>query len=72
MVFTSGKDDTAMVTLGDHRMKFTKWLAGLQAAYMDQEDCVGHKHDPSAYQVEKEGAQWAKHAQDCSWNRVFF
>lgn len=71
MVFTGGKNDTAMVTLEGHRTKFEKWLARLQAAYVDPEGSVDHKHDPSAHQVEEEGAQWAKPAQDSSWNRVF-
>ncbi|KAI9780428.1 MAG: hypothetical protein M1839_006702 [Geoglossum umbratile] len=32
IMFTSGKNDTAMATLEDHRTKFEKWLTALQAA----------------------------------------
>jgi heterokaryon incompatibility protein (HET) len=71
MVFTGGKDDAAGVTLEDHKMRFEKWLEGLQAAYAHPEGSISHKLGSSVNQVEENSVLWAKQGQDSSWGRAF-
>jgi hypothetical protein len=61
-MFTCGKSDAVMETLEDRRTMFQKWFAWLQAAFVEPEGFADRKHDTDIYQVEKNGAQWAKEA----------